>query len=232
MSFEAFEARLCYSFRNKVLLKAALTHRSYEFEHSEEGVNNQRLEFLGDAVLGFIMGETLYRRYPKYQEGELSRLRSRLVCEGALCLLAQKLEFDRFILMGKGEVSVGGRLRSGTLADAYEAVIGAIYLDGGIDEARQFILRHHAEFLENPDGNWLARDAKTRLQEIVQGMAVHKELRYEVVKETGPGHAPTFEVAVILDDKEIGRGIGHSKKEAQQSAAQDALSKKAWGNGE
>lgn len=225
MNFERFEARLGYSFTNKSLLKAAMTHRSYEFEHSSEGVNNQRLEFLGDAVLGFIMGETLYSRYPKYQEGELSRLRSRLVCEGALCQLAQKLGFDEFILMGKGEISVGGRCRAGTLADAYEAVIGAIYLDGGIDEARRFILKHHAEFLANPDGNWLASDAKTRLQEIVQGMAVHKELRYEVLNETGPVHAPTFEVAVLLDEHEIGRGIGRSKKEAQQSAAQDALAR-------
>lgn len=226
MNFEQFEAKLCYSFKNKSLLKAALTHRSYEFEHSDEGANNQRLEFLGDAVLGFIMGDILYHRCPKCQEGELSRLRSRLVCEGALALLAQKLEFDKFILMGKGEISMRGSHRAGTLADAYEAVIGAIYLDGGIDEARQFILRHHSEFLDNPDGNWLAGDAKTRLQEIVQAMADHKDLRYEVLNETGPGHAPTFEVAVFLDSIEIGRGLGHSKKEAQQAAAQDAIAKK------
>lgn len=221
MNLLPFEEKLGYTFQNKTLLETALTHRSYAFEHGPNHCNNQRLEFLGDAILDFIIAEVLYNQYPDIQEGELSRLRSRLVCESALSQLAHKLDFETFILMGKGEIYVSGMLRSGTLADAYEAVIGAIYLDSGIENTRCFIIKHHAEFLRNPDGDWLARDAKTRLQEMVQ--AGHHELRYDVVQESGPSHAPTFEVDVFIDDKCIGHGRGHNKKEAQQAAAENAL---------
>ena len=221
MSLQSFEAILGYQFQKIELLKTALTHRSYAFEHGPNHSNNQRLEFLGDAILDFIIAEILFDRYPDIQEGELSRLRSRLVCEAALSQLALRLDFDTFILMGKGEISVSGMLRAGTLADAYEAVIGAIYLDGGIEPAKQFILKHHADFLNDPDGDWLARDAKTRLQEKIQ--AKHQELRYVIVSESGPSHAPTFDVDVLMDDVCIGHGSGHNKKEAQQAAAENAL---------
>ncbi len=221
MMLSDFEALLGYTFRDQALLDQALTHRSYAFEHGGSHHDNQRLEFLGDAVLDFVIGDVLYVQYPEVQEGELSRLRSRLVCEAALCQLARKLEFESYIRMGKGEMTAAGMLRSGTLADAYEAVIGAIYLDGGIDNAREFILRHHADFLKCPDGEWLARDAKTRLQEKVQ--SAHRELRYEVLNEIGPSHAPTFEVEVCIDNVPVARGMGKSKKEAQQAAAENAL---------
>jgi len=220
MDLQLFQDRLGYHFHDESLLIQALSHRSYAFEHNLGG-DNQRLEFLGDAILDFIIGEALYLQYSDIQEGELSRLRSRMVCETALCQLAQKLDFESNILMGKGEVAAGGLARPGTLADAYEAVIGAVYLDGGIDPARQYILRHHADYLRDPDGNWMAGDAKTRLQEVVQ--AKHLVVRYELIQQSGPPHSPAFEIGVFLDDTCIGKGVGHNKKEAQQAAAADAL---------
>lgn len=222
-SLDMFQTKLGYRFRDLNHLIAALTHRSYAFEHANFEQNNQRLEFLGDAVLDFVIADFLFEKYPKLREGELSRLRSRLVCEAALSLLARKLTFENEILMGKGEITAAGMLRDGTLADAYEAVIGAIYRDGGIEPARDFILRHHAEYLKNPDGDWLPRDDKTQLQVIVQSH--HRTLRYETLQQLGPSHAPLFEMGVWIDDELCGKGVGHSKKEAQQIAAADALTR-------
>ena len=223
MNIREFQDVLGYHFKDEHLLIQALSHRSYVFEHNNGG-DNQRLEFLGDAILDFLIAEILYKQYPEKQEGDLSRIRSRLVCEPTLCILAQKLDFESQILMGKGEISAGGLLRPGTLADAYEAVIGAIYLDGGMDAVKAFILSHHAEFLKDPDGDWLAIDAKTKLQECAQSK--HLSVRYEVLTQTGPLHAPVFEVGVFIDENCIGKGTGHNKKEAQQAAASDAL--KRW----
>ena len=220
MDLNLFQDRLGYHFQDESLLIQALSHPSYVYEHNHGG-DNQRLEFLGDAILDFIIGEALYLQHSDKQEGELSRLRSRMVCETALCQLAQKLGFESFILMGRGEIAAGGLMRPGTLADAYEAVIGAVYLDGGIDQVRQYILLHHADYLLDPDGDWLAVDAKTRLQELVQ--AKHLIVHYEIIQQSGPQHSPAFEVGVFLDDTCIGKGIGHNKKEAQQAAAADAL---------
>ena len=221
MNMREFEAELGYTFADSSLLEMALTHRSYAFEHGPNHCDNQRLEFLGDAILDFVIAEALYLAHPDYHEGELSRLRSRLVCEPALCLLAKKLDFEAYILMGKGEISASGMMRPGTLADAYEAVIGAVYLDGGFEAAKKYILQHHTVLLEDPDGEWLPRDAKTRLQEIAQ--AKHLDLQYQLIQETGPSHAPTFEIAVMQGDKILGKGIGKSKKEAQQAAAENVL---------
>lgn len=221
MSIEDFEARIDYVFANKSLITAALTHRSYAFEHANAVQNNQRLEFLGDAILDFVIADELCLRYPKEREGELSRLRSRLVCEAALAILARRLEFEKEIRMGKGEILSSGMMRDGSLADAYEAVIGAIYRDGGIEPVRRFILRHHKEFLDDPDGDWLASDDKTRLQVLAQ--AHHKVVIYETIRQDGPSHAPTFEVAVSIDSQRVSTGEGRSKKEAQQSAAAAAL---------
>lgn len=217
-----FQDRIGYIFQDPSLLVMALTHRSYAFEHASAEMNNQRLEFLGDAILDFVIGDVLYHLYPSVREGELSRMRSRLVCEGALCQLARKLDFEAEIRMGKGEISSSGMMRDGTLADAYEAVIGAVYLDGGIDAARAYILRHHQSYIADPDGSWLAPDDKTRLQEIVQ--SAHKTLRYEIMNQVGPSHAPSFEMGVWIGDVLCGHGIGRNKKEAQQAAARDALS--------
>ena len=220
-ALKAFQTRLGYTFKNDAHLIAALTHRSYAFEHDSFLQNNQRLEFLGDAILDFIIADELCLRFHDLQEGELSRLRSRLVCEAALSQLARKLAFEEVIRMGKGEITAAGMMRDGTLADAYEAVIGAIYRDGGIEPARRFILSHHQEYLQNPDGDWLPRDDKTRLQVLAQ--AQHKSLRYETLSQSGPSHAPSFELAVWIDDVLAGRGTGHSKKEAQQAAAAAAI---------
>lgn len=221
MNLASFQDNLVYHFKNIALLQAALTHRSYAYEHTSPTANNQRLEFLGDAVLDLVIGEELFRSYPNEQEGFLSKERSRLVCEGALCRLARKLDFEHVIRMGKGESELQGALRDGTLADAYEAVIGAVYLDGGLQEARKFILHHHHDYLQDLNGNWLPRDAKTRLQEKIQ--AIHKNMHYEVISQTGPCHNPSFHIAVFSDDLCLGQGTGHSKKEAQQAAAQNAL---------
>ena len=221
MILSNLQDNLGYHFKSEALLTQALSHPSYAYEHSTKNDSNQRLEFLGDAILDFIIADILYNRYPNYHEGDLSRLRSRLVCESALCQLAQKIDLESFILMGKGEISASGMLRPGTLADAYEAIIGAIYLDGGIENARQFIVTHHAPYLNDPEGNWLADDAKTRLQEKAQSK--HMELSYKVLQQTGPDHAPCFQVGVFLNTECIGKGDGHNKKEAQQSAAAEAL---------
>ena len=227
MNRGALEQRIGYAFRKPELLELALTHRSYAFEHvAQHCGDNQRLEFLGDAILDFVIAEELYRDHPNLQEGELTRLRSRLVCEGALSLLARKIELESEIRMGKGEVSASGMFRAGTLADAYESVIGAIYLDGGLAPARDFILRHHANLLADPDGPWLERDAKTQLQTLAQND--HLAIHYDVVAETGPSHAPTFEVEVSIGDRVLGRGFGKNKKEAQQAAAEAALAQ--WPN--
>ena len=221
MALRAFEEKLGYIFRDQKLLESALTHPSYDFEHGAHKKDNQRLEFLGDAILDFVIADILYASHPEFQEGELSRIRSRLVCEAALCILAKKLDFEEYLLMGKGEMQVAGMMRPSTLADAYEAVIGAIYLDGGIEPARAFIERFHEALLADPDGDWLPRDAKTRLQERAQ--AQHLDVRYEVVGELGPTHAPTFMVDVTVGGRVAGHGSGRNKKEAQQSAAEDAL---------
>ncbi len=221
MTLLQLEERLNYQFRNGSLLEKALTHRTWTFEHNAPNQDNQRLEFLGDSILGFVIAEVLYNRHPELQEGELSRLRSRVVCETALSILAHELGLESFVRMGKGEILSGGSQRAGTLADAYEAVIGAIYLDGGFEAARTFVLSHHEKLLEDPDGKWLARDSKTRLQELVQ--SEHGDVHYEVVSEEGPVHAPTFEVAVYIDGRQVATGRGRSKKEAQQSAAEEAL---------
>lgn len=221
MTLRVFEEKLGYVFQNVKLLETALTHPSYDFEHGAHKNDNQRLEFLGDAILDFVIADILYASHPGFQEGELSRIRSRLVCEAALCILAKKLDFEAYLRMGKGEMQVAGMMRPSTLADAYEAVIGAIYLDGGIAPARAFIERFHKDLLADPDGDWLPRDAKTRLQERAQ--AQHLDVRYEVVGETGPSHSPTFMVDVTVAGRVAGHGSGRNKKEAQQAAAEDAL---------
>jgi len=211
---------LGYRFRDVTLLEAALTHRSHVHE-TGGGCDNQRLEFLGDAILDFVMADALYVARSEAHEGELSRLRSRLVCEDALCLVAKALELGEYVRLGRGEACVGGRGRAGILADAYEAIVGAIYLDGGIEPARAFILCHHAALLADPDGAWLPHDAKTRLQELTQ--SARQTLRYEVVGQSGPSHAPEFTMNVWVDEVLCGTGMGRSKKDAQQHAASEAL---------
>ena len=217
------EQHLDYTFHDLRLLRAALYHSSYANEHRAQSVSsNERLEFLGDAVLGFVSADYLYRKHPDLPEGELTRIRAALVCEDSLHEVAQRLHLGDFLMLGKGEESGGGRHRPSILADAVEAVLAAVYLDGGIDEARA--LGHRILLEKEPEQvvESRRRDCKTELQELVQRKP-NQELRYELVSESGPDHAKVFTVAVMLNGQVVGLGSGHSKKEAEQSAARTAL---------
>lgn len=217
------EQALGYRFRNITLLQNALTHSSYANERWRDSLaSNERLEFLGDAVLGFVSADFLYRKHPDLPEGELTRIRAALVCEESLHEVAQSLRLGEFLLLGKGEESGGGRRRPSILADAVEAVLAAVYLDGGIDEARALIHRILLEKEQEQVVESRRRDCKTELQELVQRKP-NQVLHYELVSESGPDHAKVFAVAVTLNGQVVGLGSGHSKKEAEQSAARAAL---------
>ena len=217
------EQHLDYTFHDLRLLRAALYHSSYANEHRAQSVSsNERLEFLGDAVLGFVSADYLYGKHPDLPEGELTRIRAALVCEDSLHEVAQRLHLGDFLMLGKGEESGGGRHRPSILADAVEAVLAAVYLDGGIDEARALVHRILLEKEPEQGVESRRRDCKTELQELVQRKP-NQELRYELVSESGPDHAKVFTVAVMLNGQVVGLGSGHSKKEAEQSAARTAL---------
>ncbi|MDC7302740.1 ribonuclease III [Agathobacter ruminis] len=208
-----------YHFQNQGLLRQALTHSSYANEkHMKKGMDNERLEFLGDAVLELISSEFLYLNYPDLPEGELTRLRASIVCEPTLALCTKQMDLGKYLYLGKGENQTGGRLRKSVLSDALEAVIGAIYLDGGFANAKEFVLKYILTDIEHKK---LFYDSKTILQEVVQGM--HKVLSYELIAESGPDHDKHFQVAALIDGKEISRGEGHTKKGAEQEAAYAAL---------
>ncbi|HNX99162.1 MAG TPA: ribonuclease III [Oscillospiraceae bacterium] len=215
------EEKLGYVFRDKSLLASALSHSSYANERKAIGYNsNERLEFLGDAVLGFVTADVLYRVDPALPEGRMTKLRAELVCETALHKTALELELGRYLRLGKGEEHTGGRERPSILADAVEAVIAALYLDGGFDVSRRFIMAHvlaGADIACEPTGDW-----KTELQEFIQ-QKPGRTLAYELLSESGPDHDKLFQFRVLLDDTEIGRGQGRTKKEAEQSAASAAL---------
>ena len=220
---QSLEKALGYSFRNPALLREALRHSSYANEHhGAEAVSNERLEFLGDSVLGFVTAEYLFAEHPDAPEGELTRIRARLVCESSLYEAARSIGLGDYLSLGRGEEAGGGRERPSILADATEAVIAAIYLDGGIEAAGALI---HRLLLDNANEERAAerrRDYKTALQELVQRRP-NRTLRYQLAGESGPDHAKTFTVTVLLDDTVVGEGSGRSKKEAEQMAAQDAL---------
>ena len=217
------EAGLGYTFRDKSILENALTHSSYANENRERGLHdNERLEFLGDSILGFVVADYLYRSFPDKPEGELTRIRAALVCEESLHEVAQSLHLGDFLMLGKGEESGGGRRRPSILADAVEAVLAAVYLDGGIDKVRALIHRILLEKEQEQEVENRRRDCKTELQELVQRKP-NQVLHYEPVSESGPDHAKVFAVAVTLNGQVIGLGSGHSKKEAEQSAARAAL---------
>jgi len=219
-----FEERLCHLFDNKELLITSCIHRSFINEYRGTLLNhNERLEFIGDSVLGLVVATFLYHRLPDLPEGQLSQARSRLVDAAACVKYAQKLGLADWILVGKGE-SLTGRAKDSIMADAFEAILGAIYLDSGFAPVRDFILLHFEEDFENaiktPDRNY-----KAELQDFSQKY-FQKIPEYKVVEETGPQHAKTFRVVVLVNNQESGVGAGASKKEAEQKAACDALSKK------
>lgn len=217
---ETLEQTIGYSFHDKKLLRQALTHSSCANEQKiNKSEDYERLEFLGDAVLELVSSDYIYRKHTAMTEGWMTKYRSSIVCEPALAFCAREIGLEQYIYLGKGEEATGGRKRDSIISDVMEAVIGAVYLDSGIDEARAFV---HRFILSDLEHKQLFYDAKTILQEEVQ-----KEnkgtLRYELVSEEGPEHDKTFVAEAIIGDVIVGRGSGHSKKAAEQKAAYEAL---------
>ncbi len=216
-----FEEYLGYKFKNSDLLKNALAHSSYANEvHSKHG-SNERLEFLGDSVLSIIVSEYLFNNYKELPEGELTKLRASLVCEKTLCIFAKELHIGDFLLLGKGEAQNHGNERASILADAFEAVLAAIFLDGGMEVAKKHVLRFVIPELENREFE-LFKDYKTSLQEVIQRNP-EERLTYVLIDESGPDHDKRFTVEVHLNSNVIGTGSGRSKKQAEQQAARQAL---------
>ena len=218
----ALEDKLGYHFENPALLENALTHSSYANENKSRGLqSNERLEFLGDSVLGMVTADYLYRTHPDLPEGELTRTRAALVCEESLAEVAGLLDLGAYLKLGRGEESGGGRHRPSIVADAVEAVIAAVYLDGGIGSARKLISHFILEREKEMGAN---RDHKTALQELVQRES-GQVLSYRLVGTSGPDHAKVFRVEVDLNGAPVGAGEGHSKKEAEQNAAKAAIAR-------
>ena len=200
-------------------MKQALTHSSYANEkHLKKLSDNERLEFLGDAVLELTSSEFLFSHYPKLTEGQLTKLRASIVCEPTLAMCTEELHLGDYLFLGKGEDQTGGRHRKSVLSDAMEAVIGAIYLDGGFANAKEFVLKFIMTDIEHKH---LFYDSKTILQEVVQGE--HEQLSYVLLEESGPDHNKSFKVAVQIGNRQVSMGIGHTKKAAEQEAAYQAL---------
>ena len=219
------EERLGYTFRDRKRLEGALYHSSYANEHRSLGIHsNERLEFLGDAVLGLGTADYLFRKHPDLPEGDLTRIRAALVCEESLHEVAQSLDLGSYLKLGKGEEAGGGRQRASILADATESVFAAVYLDGGITAASELIHRVLLDVEREEVVEERRRDYKTLLQEHIQRKA-GQELTYCMVREEGPDHAKTFVTEVRLNGAAIGEGSGHSKKESEQMAAKSALEK-------
>ena len=216
------QEKLNYTFQNHALLTNALTHSSYANENRACGMDsNERLEFLGDSVLGLTVADYLFRNYPELPEGKMTRVRAELVCEHTLHEVACALNLGNYIRLGKGEEHTGGRQRTSILADCVEAIVAAMYLDGGMEPARAFIYTYILSGLkEMPAGH--NTDYKTELQELVQ-QENGRKLSYELVGSSGPDHRKTFTVQVSVDGKVLGKGEGHTKKEAEQTAAMYAL---------
>lgn len=217
------EAAIGYRFKNITLLQNALTHSSYANERWHDGLmSNERLEFLGDSILGMVVADYLYRNFPQRPEGELTKMRADMVCETSLAEVARKVNLGEHLLLGHGEEQGGGRERASILADATESVIAACYLDGGMDAAKAFI---ETFILCNvPTGRLHNKDHKTALQELIQ-QKKNQTLTYTLVGERGPDHDKEFSVEVCLNGRPIGTGIGSSKKRAEQDAARVALEK-------
>ncbi|MGN0488876.1 MAG: ribonuclease III [Ruminococcus sp.] len=217
-----FENRIEYKFKNPKLLEEALTHSSYANEHRDKHIKcNERLEFLGDAVLSVVVADYIFENYPDLPEGELTKLRSALVCEKALYMFGKQIKLGEYLLLSRGEKNGGGAERPSIVSDAFEAVIAAIYLDGGLDAARKHILRFVIPEVKNMRTKPF-KDYKTTLQEIVQKNP-GEILEYNMVSESGPDHDKHFVFEVYLNSNVIGKGGGRSKKEAEQNAAREAL---------
>lgn len=220
MDIVKLQERIEYTFNKVKFLEEALTHPSYANDNQQR-YNNERMEFLGDAVLSVVSAEYLYNKYPDMTEGELSKLRAYLVCTQSLSNFAREIDLGEYLLLGKGEEKMGGKDRDSNLENAFESLIAAIYLDGGMEPAKKHILR----FLDRDVDTHkiLFKDYKTTLQEIIQ-QNKDETLNYVIVREEGPDHDKTFEAEVHLNSNVVGRGEGRSKKQAEQEAAKEALS--------
>ncbi|MDD4503864.1 MAG: ribonuclease III [Clostridiaceae bacterium] len=217
-----FENVIGYSFKNINILNNALTHSSYIGSKSDFLEHNERLEFIGDAILDMVISLYLYSKCKNSPEGSLTRFRAGIVCEHSLYNASNRLKLGQYLLLSKGEENTGGRKRVSILADAFEAIIAAIYLDGGIKKTKTFILANLEDIINDAVEHRLFSDYKSFLQEYIQKNNLGK-LSYKLLKEKGPDHDKTFDIALYLDNGIIGRGAGHSKKDAQQAAARDAI---------
>lgn len=218
------QCKIGYNFKNVNILNWALTHSSYANEHKRFNITyNERLEFLGDSVLGLVVSDYIFNKYPNYPEGDLTKLRATVVCEPSLSYVARRINLGKYLLLGKGEEVTGGRERVSILADAFEALIGAIYIDGRLGSARKFVLKNLSDVIEDAvSGGELFTDYKTQLQETLQKKTKSK-IEYKVVLEEGPDHNKIFHTEVSVRNKVLGVGVGKSKKEAEQNAAKRAL---------
>jgi ribonuclease-3 len=220
--YDVLETAISYRFSNRRLLEEALTHRSRANEVSGGAFDNQRLEFFGDSILGFLIGGELFHRHPDLREGDLSRLRAVLVDEENLSRLAKVIDLGAFLILGKGEERSGGRNKKSILADAYEALIAAVYLDGGMEAVQDLIKKQFDGLLTAAGSFGLSRDYKTELQELTQSR-FSSVPRYELVEASGPDHDRTYRVQVVINGTAAGEGSGKSKKDAQQAAARAVL---------
>lgn len=219
-TLRALQEKIGYHFQDISLLKQALTHSSFTNEQKINKVMHyERLEFLGDAVLELVSSEFLFGQHPDWPEGKLTKMRASMVCEPSLAFCARDLELGQYMRLGKGEESTGGRRRDSITSDAMEAVIGAIYLDGGMEAAKTFI---NTFILSDLEDKVLFYDSKSNLQEVIQG-TLKKDFHYELLEESGPEHDKTFVVEVFMEDEGLGKGLGRTKKAAEQQAAYQAL---------
>ena len=220
MDINKIEESIGYKFKNKDLLINALTHTSYAHENNKE--SNEKLEFLGDSILEFVSSKYIYNKYPNLQEGEMTKVRATVVCEESLYKIAKSHGFGEFLFLGRSEVKTGGKNRPAILADSVEAVIAAIYLDGGLQEADKFIIENLDKEIEKATKHVGDKDYKTVLQEKLQEHGEVK-IEYEIINETGPDHDKYFEAQVKCNGKILAQGKGKSKKEANMHAAKKAL---------
>ena len=223
MNLENLEENIGYHFKNKELLKNALTHTSYAYEHHV--ASNEKLEFLGDSILEFVSSEFMYNKYTNLKEGEMTKVRATAVCEESLYKIAKLHNFSDFLLLGKSEVMTGGNKRPAILADSVEAVIAAIFIDGGLEEAKRFIIKNLDKEIDIATKNVGKKDYKTVLQEELQKNGDVK-IEYTIIKETGPDHDKRFEAEVSLNGKVLATGKGKSKKEAEMQAAKKAMAQR------
>lgn len=223
-NLKTLQKNLNYFFKDENLLRKALTHSSYGNEHNMGLTeNNERLEFLGDTILNLVVSQYLYKKYPNYPEGELTKIRAKVVCESSLAYAAREIEIGNYLLLGKGEEATGGRDRESILADAMEAIVGAIYIDSDFDTTNKLLLRNfETDIVHAVAKGDLFIDYKTELQERLQKKG-KPDVEYVVVKEEGPDHNKVFHMDVRVKGKTIGNGIGRNKKEAEQMAAKEAL---------